>query len=102
MRLRRAIPTTAHSALDHRGAGHQTALSYRSRHICLAIPANQGDRRMWKDRSIGAIVMIAGIVLVNVVYLWDVVLGKHEGLILLGGKAWVASSSRTSCSSAAW
>ncbi len=44
---------------------------------------------MWKGRSIGAIVMIEGIVLVNFVYLWDVLLGKHEGLIYLGGKAWV-------------
>ena len=45
---------------------------------------------MWKDRRIGAIVMVAGLALVNVVYLWDVVLGKHEGWIYLGGKAWVA------------
>ena len=44
---------------------------------------------MWKDRSIGAIVMVAGLALVNVVYLWDVLLGKHEGLIQLGWVAWV-------------
>ncbi len=44
---------------------------------------------MWKDRSIGAIVMIAGIALVNVVYLWDLLLAKQEGFIYLGTKAWV-------------
>ncbi len=44
---------------------------------------------MWKNRSIGAFVMVAGLALVNIAYLWDVLLGKHEGAILLGGRAWV-------------
>ncbi len=45
---------------------------------------------MWKDRSIGAIVMVAGFALVNIAYLWDVLLAKHSGWILLGWKAWIA------------
>ncbi len=45
---------------------------------------------MWKNRTLGVLVMIAGVTLVNIVYLWDVLLGKHEGAILLGWHAWVA------------
>ena len=45
---------------------------------------------MWKDRNIGAIVMIAGFVLVNIAYLWDLLLVKHQGFIYLGWKAWIA------------
>ncbi len=45
---------------------------------------------MWKDRSIGAIVMVAGFALVNVVYLWDILLAKYSGWIFLGWKAWIA------------
>ncbi len=45
---------------------------------------------MWKDRSIGAIVMVVGLALVNIAYLWDVLLAKHDGWISLGWKAWVA------------
>ena len=44
---------------------------------------------MWKDRTAGGIVMVAGVTLVNMVYVWDVVvLGKPEYLIHIGWLAW--------------
>ncbi len=44
---------------------------------------------MWKDRTVGGIVMVAGVTLANFVYVWDVVvLGKPEDLINLGWRAW--------------
>ncbi len=45
---------------------------------------------MWKDRRIGAIVVVAGFALVNIAYLWDILVAKDSGWIYLGWKAWVA------------
>ena len=34
---------------------------------------------MKKDRSQGAILMVIGVAALNFVYLWDMIIGKHEG-----------------------
>ncbi len=45
---------------------------------------------MKKDRSQGAILMVIGVAALNIVYLWDMFAGKHEGMINIGPWAWVA------------
>ena len=45
---------------------------------------------MKKDRSQGAILMVIGVGALNFVYLWDIIIGKHEGMIFLGIWSWVA------------
>ena len=43
---------------------------------------------MKKDRAQGAILMVIGVAVLNIVYLWDMFLGKQEGLIDIGMLAW--------------
>ena len=45
---------------------------------------------MKKDRSQGAILMVSGVGALNFVYLWDMLIGKHEGWIYIGMWSWVA------------
>ena len=45
---------------------------------------------MKKDRSQGAILMVIGVAALNFVYLWDMLIGKHEGWIYIGMWSWVA------------
>ncbi len=45
---------------------------------------------MKKDRSQGAILMVIGVALLNITYLWDMFTDKHEGMIIIGPLAWVA------------
>lgn len=44
---------------------------------------------MKKDRSQGAILMVIGVAALNFVYLWDMIVGKHDGMINLGMLSWV-------------
>ena len=39
---------------------------------------------MWRNRTFGAVVLALGVGLLNFVYLWDIMLGKHEATIILG------------------
>ncbi len=43
---------------------------------------------MKKDRSQGAILMVIGVAALNIVYLWDMFAGKHEGMINIGMLGW--------------
>ncbi len=45
---------------------------------------------MKKDRAQGAILMVIGVAALNFVYLWDMIVGKHDGMINIGVWAWVA------------
>ena len=45
---------------------------------------------MKKDRSQGAILMVIGVAALNFVYLWDMIIGKHDGMIYIGMWSWVA------------
>ncbi len=45
---------------------------------------------MKKDRSQGAILMVIGVAVLNLTYLWDMFADKHEGMISIGPWAWVA------------
>ena len=45
---------------------------------------------MKKDRSQGAILMVIGVAALNLIYLWDMFAGKHDGFIYLGVWSWVA------------
>ncbi len=42
---------------------------------------------MWRNRTFGAVVLALGAGLLNFVYLWDIMLRKHEGTIILGTRA---------------
>ena len=44
---------------------------------------------MKKDRSKGAILMVIGVAALNFVYLWDMIIGKHGGMINIGMWSWV-------------
>jgi hypothetical protein len=44
---------------------------------------------MKKDRSQGAILMVIGVAVLNFIYLWDMIVGKHDGFIFLGLWSWV-------------
>ncbi len=39
---------------------------------------------MWKNRAFGAVVLALGAGLLNLIYLWDILLSKPEGAIILG------------------
>ena len=45
---------------------------------------------MKTDKSRGAILMVIGVAALNVVYLWDIIVDKHDGLINIGLWAWAA------------
>ena len=45
---------------------------------------------MKKDRAQGAILMVIGVGALNFVYLWDMIIGKYDGAIVLGLWSWVA------------
>ena len=42
---------------------------------------------MWRNRTFGAVVLALGAGLLNLIYLWDILLSKHEGTIILGTRA---------------
>lgn len=44
---------------------------------------------MKKDRAQGAILMVIGVAALNFVYLWDMIIDKHDGYILIGVWSWV-------------
>ncbi len=45
---------------------------------------------MKKDRAQGAILMVVGVAALNLIYLWDMFAGKHDGLIYIGPWTWMA------------
>ena len=44
---------------------------------------------MLKNKTLGLVLVIIGVLANNYVYLHDLVLDKHEGAILLGSQSWV-------------
>lgn len=45
---------------------------------------------MKMNRTQGVILMVIGVVALNAVYLWDMIIGTHDGMIYIGTWAWVA------------
>ncbi len=44
---------------------------------------------MLKNRKLGLVLIIIGVLANNYVYLHDLILDKHEGAILLGPRGWI-------------
>jgi hypothetical protein len=44
---------------------------------------------MLKDKRLGLVLIVIGVLANNYVYLHDLILDKHEGLIDLGLKSWI-------------
>ncbi len=44
---------------------------------------------MFKDKRLGLVLIIIGVLANNYVYLHDLILDKHEGLIYLGPYGWI-------------
>ncbi len=44
---------------------------------------------MLKNKKLGLVLIIIGVLANNYVYLNDLILDKHEGAILLGPRAWI-------------
>ncbi len=40
------------------------------------------------ERTQGVIIMAIGVAALNVVYLWDMIVGTHEGMIYIGTFGW--------------